>query len=110
MAKTYKILGQSAPTNTDNADLYTVPVETQTVVSTLHITNTTSEDTAARVYVVQSGGSATDANVIIKDSPIIASGFLAITTGMTLSAGDKLIVRSATGNALTFHAFGSEVN
>jgi hypothetical protein len=110
MAITYKTLGQVAPANTDNADLYTVPTSTSTVVSTLHIANVTASEVAARVYVVPASGSASDANAIAKDSPIPANGFLAITTGITLGAGDKLIVRSATGNALTFHAFGSEVN
>jgi hypothetical protein len=34
----------------------------------------------------------------------------AATTGITLAAGDIITVQSSAGNALTFQAFGSEVN
>ena len=109
MATTYKILGQAAPDDTSNADLYTVPSATQAVISNIHIANVTAAAVAAKVYVVPAAGSASDANIFVPDSPITANGFLSLTVGITLGAGDKLVVRSATGAALTFHAFGSEV-
>jgi len=37
MSATYKVLGQSAPAATTNADLYPVPASTQAVCSTLAV-------------------------------------------------------------------------
>lgn len=110
MANTYKILGQSAPANTSNADLYTVPASTATIVSTIHVANVTATDATCRIFVVESGDSAIAGNAIAYDVNIAANSMAAFTTGITLAAGDKIIVRSGTGNSLTFHAFGSEVN
>ena len=41
MADTLKVLGQVAPADTNNADLYTVPENTQTTVSSLVACNLT---------------------------------------------------------------------
>jgi hypothetical protein len=42
MPTVYKVLGQAAPANTSNANLYTVPASTSAIVSTLVIANTTA--------------------------------------------------------------------
>jgi hypothetical protein len=110
MANTYKILGQSAPANTSNADLYTVPSGRATIVSTIHVANVTGTDATCRIFVVESGDSAVAGNAIAYDVTIAANSMAAFTTGITLAAGDKLVVRTDTSNSLTFHAFGSEVN
>lgn len=109
MATTYKILGQAAPSDTNNADLYTVPSATSAVVSTIMIANTTATATTCRVFARQAGASASASNAIIYDGPVAANDFTAITVGITLGATDVLTVQSGTGDALTFQAFGSEV-
>lgn len=110
MAINYKILGQSAPADTNNTDLYTVPIGTQTVVSTIHIANVSSSDATVKVFVVASADSPTNANLLIPDSVITAKGFISITAGVTLGVGDKLVVRTSAATAIAFHAFGSEVS
>jgi hypothetical protein len=110
MATTYKILGQSAPANTSNADLYTVPSSTQTIVSTVAIANTAASSALGRIFVVPSAGSASTANAIVYDYSFESNSTVTLTLGITLTAGDKIIVRSGTANALTFHAFGSEIS
>jgi hypothetical protein len=109
MANSYKILGQVAPANTNNTDLYTVPASTQTIVSTLHITNVTSTATAARVYIRKTGAAAALSNAFVYDFQIPANDVRGMTEGITLSAGDIITVRSGVATALTFHLFGSEV-
>lgn len=109
MATTYKILGQTAPANTSNADLYTVPADTQTVVSTLFVTNVTGTDATCRVYIRKDGAAASDSNALVKDGTVVKNDFKAVTTGITLDAGDVITVQSGTGSALTFQLFGSEV-
>lgn len=110
MANTYKILGQVAPANSSNADLYTVPSGTAAVVSTIHVANVTDADAKARIFVRQSGDTAVAGNAIAYDVTMAANSMTAFTTGITLAAGDTITVHTETANALTFHAFGSEVN
>ena len=106
----YKILGQAAPTNTSNMDLYTVPALSSAVVSTVMVSNTTATLATCRIFAVPSGGSASSSNAIVFDGPIEGNDFKAITVGITLAQGDKLVVQSGTSEALTFQAFGSEVS
>ena len=109
MAETLKILGQSAPANTSNADLYTVPSATSAVVSTIAISNFGSVGTTYRIFVVPSGGTASTANSLAYDIPISGSSLTTLTLGITLAAGAKIIIRTATANSLAFHAWGSEI-
>lgn len=110
MANTYKILGQVRPSDTNNANLYTVPSLTSAIVSTLHIANVTSGAATARIFVRNNGAAASEANAVAYDVEIAGNSLFAMTTGLTLAAGDIITVRSSTGNALAFHLFGSEVN
>jgi ssDNA-binding replication factor A large subunit len=110
MPTTYKVLGQSAPANTNNADLYTVPSSTSAVVSTLLVTNVTATDATCRIFVRVAGANATVANAVVYDGTVKANDFTAITVGITLGAGDIISVRSSSENALTFQAFGSEIS
>lgn len=110
MATTYKILGQSQPTNTNNATLYTVPASTQAIVSTLTACNASITDTTFRIFVVPSGGSATTANALFYDGELVANSTISFTLGITLNTGDSLVVRASTGTSVTFQAFGSELS
>lgn len=106
---TYKILGQSAPTNTSNADLITVGAAKSQVVSTLVIANTTATTATARVFVRIAGAAAATSNAILYDTSIDGNSITALTLGITLAATDVITIRTGTANALTFTAFGSEL-
>jgi hypothetical protein len=110
MATAYKILGQAKPSDTSNATLYTVPASTEAIVSTLTVANVTAADQTFRLFVVGSGDSATTGNAIAYDSTLTANSFTAFTLGLTLEAGDSIIVRTGTGDAITFQAFGTELS
>jgi glucose-6-phosphate dehydrogenase assembly protein OpcA len=105
----YKILGQSAPTDTNNANLYTVPSSTEAVISTIAVANTTSTDATYRIFVRNNGATAAASNALVYDATATANTTTTISVGITLDASDVVSVRSATANALTFHAFGTEV-
>jgi hypothetical protein len=109
MATSYKILGQAAPANTSNADLYTVPAATEAVISTLLVTNTTGTDATCRIFARAAGAAASTSNAIIYDGTVTANDFKAITVGVTLAATDVITVQSGTADALTFQSFGSEI-
>lgn len=108
MPVAYKILGQSAPANTSNADLYTCPASTQTVISSIVICNTTGLDATARVFIRNNAAAAATSNAIIYDVTIPANGTASYSLGITIDASDVITIRSGTASALTFSAFGSE--
>jgi len=109
LATTYKILGQAEPADTANADLYTVPASTETIVSTLVISNSSAGDASFRIFVREAGATAATSNAIAYDTVIGANTQVAFTLGLTLSATDIITVRSSTGGAVAFSAFGSEL-
>lgn len=109
MATVYKTLGQSAPSSTSNADLYTVPSATSAVISTIHVANTTGTAAAARIFIRVGGAAAAASNALVYDLSVPANGVYAFTEGITLATTDIITVRTATANALTFQAFGSEL-
>jgi hypothetical protein len=106
----YKILGQAAPADTSNADLYTVPASTQTIVSTISVTNDTATSATFRIYVRLNGAAAAAVNTLYFDTPLAGNSTLMITSGLSLNAGDIITVQSGTASAFTFQAFGSEVS
>lgn len=109
MATTYKILGQSAPASTANADLITVGAAKSQIISTLVICNTTTSDATARVFARIAGAAAAASNAVIYDVVIPAKGRYSFTDGMSLAATDVITVQTGTSNALTFTAFGTEI-
>jgi predicted amidohydrolase len=110
MPTSYKILGQAAPADTNNADLYTVPSATESVTSTIAIANTTASSSTARVFVRNNGATAAASNAIIFDTAVPGNSTITLTLGITLDATDVITVRSSTANALIFHAFGNEIS
>lgn len=112
MATNYAILGQSAPANTNNADLFTVVTAHDYVVSSLAIANTTASAATYRIFARKAGAAAGASNAIVYDSTVPGNSTVTLTLGITLdgTAGDVLTVRSGTANALTFTAFGSDIS
>jgi hypothetical protein len=110
MAINYKVLGQAHPATTADTDLYTVPAATETIVSTLTITNVTASPASARVWARINGAATAHLNAILYDVPVAANSVAAFTLGITLDATDIVSVRVSTGNTLTFQLFGSEIS
>jgi hypothetical protein len=109
MPSLHKILGQAAPADTNNADLFTVPSARSYVVSSLVVANTTTTASTARVFARIAGDTAGTANAVLYDVSIPANSTATFSLGMAFAATDILTVRTGTANALTFTAFGSDV-
>ena len=109
MPTNYLILGQFSPTTTSDATLYTVPANTQTVVSTISVTNDITTSASFRIYLRKAGAAASATNALYFDVPLAGNSTLLITAGITLNAGDVITVRTSVANALGFQAFGSQV-
>jgi hypothetical protein len=110
MPTVYKVLGQSRPSDTNNANLYTCPASTETIVSTLHVANVSVNDVTFRVFVRIDGATASESNAIAWDVPLAGNSIFAMTEGITLNASDVITVRSSLANAITFTLFGSEIS
>jgi hypothetical protein len=110
MGVQYKVLGQAAPANTTNTDLYTVPAATSAVISTLKVANLTDTAATFSIYVRVAGAAVSAANTVAKDVTLAPNSIFSATEGMTLAATDVITVQSGTANALSFNLFGSEVS
>lgn len=109
MPTAYKVLGQSAPAATTNTTLYTVPSATETVVSTIAVTNRAASAATFRIAVRPNGATLANEHYISYDAPISANDSLFITVGATADASDVITVYASTAN-LSFTAFGSEIS
>jgi hypothetical protein len=111
MAITYKILGQKMSSVTTPA---TTPVTVytagaQAVVSTITVCNQVSSGASYSVAVVPAAtGSAVPLNYIVYNAPIAGNDTTALTLGITLATGDKIITYAST-STISFSAFGSEI-
>jgi hypothetical protein len=108
MATTYKVLGQIYPSAATATTLYTVPSATQTVVSTIGVTNQTAGQLKFRIAIRPAGETLATKHYIAYDAPCGANDSVFITVGATLSATD-VITCYATTAGISFNAFGSEI-
>ena len=108
MADTPKILGQSDPTAATLTDIYTVPSSTNTVISTISVSNRSSVATSFRISVAITGAADSDEQYLYYDIAIAGNDTFVTTIGITLEATDKVRVY-ATLATLSFNVFGTEI-
>jgi hypothetical protein len=108
MPKNYKILGQAAPAATTNVDVYTVPANTQAVISTIVIANRTASDATYRIALRPGGATLANEHYIAYDVTVGLSDSTTMTLGITLSAGDVVTIYSSSPN-VSFNLLGSEI-
>lgn len=110
MAESLKILGQLVPSSSGSAlDLYQVPANTMTTVSSMTVCNLTSTVTTFRISVSKGGELLDNKQYIFFDQELAGKSTFVITIGLTMSAGDRIRVQPAVANSLSFNVFGIEV-
>ncbi len=109
MAFGYKILGQAAPTSTSNVNLYEVSPGKEAIVSSIAVANVTGTAATYSIFIRESGNAAANSNKLVGGASAAANTTTTIAIGITLSDYDVITVQSDTANAITFHAFGTEV-
>jgi len=107
--QTHKVLGQSAPADTNNANIYTAGTGVQAIVSTICVANITSSASNFRIAVRPAGATVANQHWIAYDTSVPANDSLTLTLGISLAATDVLTVRSGTANAMAFSVFGVEI-
>ena len=109
MALTYKILGQAAPSATTETTLYTVPANTEAIVSTLAICNQASQAATYRIAIRPAADSTTtQEHYFVYGATVDGSDTVTLTNGITLEAGDVITVYASSAT-MSFQVYGSEV-
>lgn len=108
MPTTYKVLAQSAPSATTNTDIYTVPSNTQAVVSTIVVANRAATAATYRIAIRLNGATLANQHYIAFDVSVGASDSTTITIGITLDPSEVITVFASTAN-LSFNVFGAEI-
>ena len=107
MATTYKVLGQSKPSSATATTLYTCPSATQTVISSMVVTNQGSS-CRYRIAIRPNGASLSGEHYIAYDAPLGANSFVSLTLGLTIDASDVVTIYASSAD-MSFNAFGSEI-
>jgi hypothetical protein len=108
MPTSYKVLGQVAPGATTDTTLYTVPANTEAIISTLIIANRASTAATYRIAIRPNAATLANLHYIAFDVSVAAGDSTTLTLGLTMDAADVITVRGSTAD-LSFSAFGSEV-
>ena len=109
MATSYKVLGQSAPSATTNTDVYTVPSDRESVISTIVIANRAATAGTFRLAVRPSGEAIADQHYLAYDVPIAANDSTTLTLGLTLDATDVITFYASSAN-MSINVSGSEIS
>lgn len=108
MAENYKVLGQVAPNAASVVPLYTVPLNTTTVISTISVCNFGSASTLFSIAVCPNAETLSLRHYLVYDGGIGAKDTAFFTIGATVDSSDIIRVISTSGS-LAFNAFGSEI-
>jgi len=104
-----KPLGQAAPSATTETDLYTVPDETMTTVSSLVICNRAGTAGTVRVSVSVGGAATTDKDYLLYDKSVAANDYITLVIGITIKESDVMRVYASSGD-FSFNLFGVETS
>ena len=102
-------MGQVNPAATTATSLYTVPASTQTIVSTITVTNQTATAGTYRISVRVAALADTAKQYIAYDVSLPGNASDTLTLGITLGATDVVTVYSSAAT-FSFNAYGSELS
>lgn len=107
MASVRKNLGQEMSVTDTDVNVYTVPADTDTVVSSVVICNQDTEETTFQLRHRIAGASATDEQLLALDEPIAGNSTVVFALGLTMAETDVFTVQAAT-NTVSFNVYGQE--
>lgn len=111
MTVTAKKLFAPAQLTNATATYYTVPASTRTNIRKMTFTNNDSSIRTITVYLVPSGGTASNSNLLINAQSVgIAETWEAYSTeGHTLETGDTIQLKASANTAVTVMCSGVEI-
>ena len=109
MAFTEKKLVQNLLTNAV-VTYYTVPASTKAVVKSITVTGLTASEETIELWLVPSGGSPDNTNILLASTPVVANGGVICWDGyVTLETGDTIQAKASALTALTLTVGGAEL-
>jgi hypothetical protein len=109
MAENRKILGQLDVPSDSLTNVYTVPSLTESVISTVILTNRSNGGLSFRLSIAENGASDSVKQYIYYNQNIPSSNSFASTIGITMNAGDVMRVY-ASASGLSINVFGVEIS
>ena len=111
LVETLNIIGGQGTAQTEEfvpATVYTVPTGKQTTVTSIFVANHDDTDSSYDLAVVPAGEELSLKHHIRWDMAVAAKDFENISTKITMSAGDKLVIFPSTVDTVSITAFGVE--
>lgn len=110
MATNYKRSGVQGTSSVDTySTLYSVPVDTQAVISTIAICNTASAAATYRIGFDDTAGTPGASEWLVYGSTVAGNDTIFLSVGAALETG-KYIRVSSSADTVTFQAFVSEIS
>jgi len=109
MANNFKVLSQIAPAANTANTLYTVPANTQTIITSLNVCNQDNVNRTFSVAVVPNGNTLSSKHYIAYQVSINASSYSPLSLGFSLNSNDSIVVVSPNTANVSFGAFGIEI-
>ena len=110
MAVVYKVLGQSAPANTAETTVYTVPASTYAIISQIIVTALDATRPTVTIDVRPNATAAANATKLVKDAVISPGRAHSFGRGITLDATDLITLTVSAGNEVSMQVFGTEID
>lgn len=112
MAITGKTLVGGSQLTASAVTYYTAPTSTRTQIQAMTLTNTTAGAITATVYLVPSGGSASDSNTVLSAKSIAADESYKVieAIGQWLEAGATIQALAGSATSISLVASGIEVS
>jgi hypothetical protein len=111
LVETLNIIGGQGTVSTEEflpITVYTVPEDKQTTVTSIFVANHDDTDSTYDLAVVPAGEELSLKHHIRWDMAVAANDFENISTKITMSAGDKLVIFPSTVDTVSITAFGVE--
>ena len=109
MATAYKVLGQVGDASANDVTLYTVPIITETIISTIAVANREAAENTFRIAFKVNGGSVANEDYFAYDASIGAIDTITLTLGITIDASDVICAGASDAN-VSFSVFGTEIS
>lgn len=111
MAVNRKRLIDGSQLTTSAVTYYTAPANTTTQITVLALTNTTAGALTADVYLIPSGGSATDSNRVLSARSLAANETYIVTgaIGQVLAPAGFIQAKASAGTSINIVASGIEI-
>jgi hypothetical protein len=107
MPQKYGVLGQANPVTATLVPIYTVPLLTQAVISTISVCNRSTSTLGFRLSIAVAGGVDDLKQYLAYDTPLVGKETKFFTLGITLGPGDQIRGFSHI-NSISFNVFGVE--